>query len=99
MMFRPALETMLLQWHLIISELFLPIQYSLLVFAGWVNRRQMDYVAYLKDENRILREVLGEKRLRFTDAQHRQLAKKAKRSSRKMLSEIGCLVTPDTLLA
>jgi len=43
-------------------------QFLLLTFAGWVNRRQRDVVVYLQDENRILREQLGRRRLRLTDA-------------------------------
>ena len=47
---------------------FPPLQYLLLVFAGWVNRQQLDVIDYLKEGNRVLREILGEQRLRFTDA-------------------------------
>jgi hypothetical protein len=43
-----------------------PLQFLLLVFAGWVNRHQAEVVAYLQEENRVLREQLGERRLRFT---------------------------------
>jgi len=51
-----------------------PLQFLLLVFAGWVNRRQLEIVEYLQEENRVLREQLGDRRLRFTDAQRRRLA-------------------------
>ncbi len=70
----------------------------MLIFAGWVNRHQQDVIEYLQEENRALREQLGGKRLRFTDRQRRRLADKAKAISRKLLFEIGTLVTPDTLL-
>jgi len=63
-----------------------------------VNRHQQDVIGYLQEENRALREQLGEKRLRFTDRQRRRLAGKAKAIGRKRLFEIGTLVTPDTLL-
>jgi hypothetical protein len=33
-----------------------PLQFLLLVFAGWVNRHQAEVVAYLQEENRVLRE-------------------------------------------
>jgi hypothetical protein len=36
-----------------------PLQFLLLVFAGWVNRRQREVVEYLQEENRVLREQLG----------------------------------------
>ena len=58
---------------------FPPLQYLLIVFAGWVHCQQLDVIDYLQEENRILRELLGDKRLRFTDAQRRRLAEKAKR--------------------
>ena len=75
----------------------LPIQFLMLIFAGWVNRHQQDVIEYLQEENRALREQLGGKRLRFTDRQRRRLAVKAKAIGRRRLIEIGTLVTPDTL--
>lgn len=48
-----------------------PLQFLLLAFAGWVNRHQTEVVAYLQEENRVLREQLGDRRLRFTNAQRR----------------------------
>jgi len=59
----------------------LELQLLMLIFAGWVNRTQQDVIEYLQEENRVLREQLGGKRLRFTDAQRRRLATKAKRQS------------------
>ncbi len=53
-------------------------QFLALTFAGWVNRSQQDVIEYLKEENRVLREQLGARRLRFTDDQRRRLAAKAK---------------------
>ena len=44
-----------------------------------------------------MQEQLGDKRLRFTDDQRRQLAAKAKGLGRKMLVELGTIVTPETL--
>jgi hypothetical protein len=29
------------------------------VFAGWVNRRQLEVLEYLQEENRVVREQLG----------------------------------------
>jgi putative transposase len=51
-----------------------PLQFLLLVFARWVNRRQREVIEYLQEENRVLREQLGDRRLRFTDDQRRWLA-------------------------
>ena len=76
----------------------LPLQFLMLIFAGWANRHQQDVIEYLEAENRFLREQLGGKRLRFTDQQRRRLAVKAKEIGRNGLSRIETLVTPDTLL-
>jgi transposase InsO family protein len=54
------------------------LQFLILIFAGWVNRSQQDVIEYLQEENRVLREHLGVKRLQFTDPQRRRLAAKAK---------------------
>ena len=56
----------------------LPLQFLMVLFAGWVNRYQCDVIEYLEEENRVLREQLGRKRLLFTDRQRRRLAAKAK---------------------
>ncbi len=76
----------------------LQIQFLMLIFAGWVNRSQLEVIAYLKEENRVLREQFGNKRLFLSDAQRRRLAAKAKLVGRRGLFEIETLVTPDTLL-
>ena len=47
----------------------------------------------------MLREQLGGRKMRFTDNQRVRLAAKAKTIGRRALTEIGTLVTPDTLLA
>jgi hypothetical protein len=44
----------------------LPLQFLLLLLAGWVNRHQEAVIEYLKEENRVLRELHGKKRLRFS---------------------------------
>jgi putative transposase len=75
-----------------------PLQFLLLVFASWVNRRQVEILEYLREENRILREQLGGRRLRFTDAQRRRLATKGQALGRRVLQQLAGLVTPDTIL-
>jgi len=34
------------------------------VLAGWMNQRQQDVIEYLREENRVLREQLGDRRFR-----------------------------------
>jgi len=47
--------------------------------AGWVHRRQLIVIEFLQAENRLLKERLRGKRIRFTDAERALLARKAKR--------------------
>jgi hypothetical protein len=37
----------------------LPLQMVLLMFAGWVNRQQLEVIEYLKEENRVLKDERG----------------------------------------
>ena len=56
-----------------------PFRFLQIVLAGWVNRHQQDVIDYLREENRVLREQLGGKRLRLNDDQRRRLAASAKK--------------------
>lgn len=69
-----------------------PLQFLLLVFAGWVNRHQAEVVAYLQEENCVLREQLAGRRLPFTDAQRRRLAAKGRAVGRRTLEQPACIV-------
>jgi hypothetical protein len=75
-----------------------PLQMLIMMFAGWVNEHQRNVIAYLQEENRVLRELHGKKRLRFNNDQRRRLAAKGKALGRRVLREAGTLVTPDTIL-
>ena len=66
--------------------------------AGWLNRRQEDLIDYLREENRVLREQLGGRPLRLTDAQRRRLAIRGQKLGRRVLSRVAGIVTPDTIL-
>ena len=76
-----------------------PFRFLVIVLAGWMNQKQQHAIEYLREENRVLREQLGNRRLRFTDDQRRRLAAKAKLVGRRLLNDIADLVTPDTLVA
>ena len=78
-------------WH--------PLRFLLVALAGWINQQQRDVIDYLQEENRVLREQLGPRRLRFTNDQRIRLAAKAKTLGRRALTEIRSIVSPDTLLA
>ena len=55
-----------------------PFQFVVIVLAGWMNQRQQNVIEYLREETRVLRKQLGERRLRFTDDQRRRLAVRLK---------------------
>ena len=76
-----------------------PFSFLVVSVAGWINQRQQQLIEYLVEENRVLREQIGNRRIRFTDDQRRRLAAKAKRLGRKLLNEVATIVTPETLLA
>jgi putative transposase len=79
------------------SALF-PLQYLLASAALWLNRQQQQVIDYLKEENRLLKEKLGDRKLHFSDAERRRLAERAKSLGRRALSQLDTLVTPATLL-
>ena len=80
-----------------------PYTMLLMMLAGWINRQQQDAINYLMEENKILKhellEATGKKRIILNDRQRRRLAVLAKRVGRKMLFDILCVFSPDTVLA
>jgi putative transposase len=75
-----------------------PFSFLVISFAGWINQRQQQVIQYLVEENRVLREQLGDRRLRFSDDQRRRLAARAKRIRRKVLNEVATIVTPEAAM-
>jgi hypothetical protein len=75
-----------------------PLAFIIFLLAGWISRQQLIVIEYLKAENRRLRERLNGRSLRFTDKERALLARKALGIPRKVLLELGTIVTPDTLL-
>ncbi len=57
---------------------FDPFRLLLVSIAGRLGQQQRDAIDYLREENRVLREQLGDKRLGLNDDQRRRLAAKAK---------------------
>jgi hypothetical protein len=57
------------------------VRFLVVWMAGWVNSRQLAVIDFLREENRVLREQLGGRRLRFTDDQRRRLAVKGRSSA------------------
>ena len=63
-----------------------------------MNRHQDELIAYLREENRVLREHLGPRPLRLTDVQRRRLAVRGQKLGRRVLMQVAGIVTPDTIL-
>jgi putative transposase len=68
------------------------------MIAGWIQRHQQHVIAYLHEENRVLKAHLAGQRVRRTDTERRHLAALAHPLGRKRLTEIATIATPDTLL-
>ena len=64
-----------------------------------MNQHQQHVIEYLIEENRVLREQIGNRRLRFSDNQRRRLAVRAKKLGRRLLAQVATIVTPETLMA
>jgi hypothetical protein len=75
-----------------------PLAFIVFLLAGWISRQQLVVVEYLKTENRMPRERLNGRSLRFSDKERALLARKAFGIPRKVLLGLGTIVTPDTLL-
>jgi len=75
-----------------------PMAIILTMLAGWINRQQTEVIEYLKEENKILREKLGKKRILLNDNQRCRLAIIGKKLGRKILSQFCMAFSPDTIL-
>jgi putative transposase len=78
---------------------FDPFSFLVTSLAGWMNQHQQHVIEFLMEENRVLQEQIGDRRLRFSDDQRRRLAAKAKKLGRRLLAQVATIVTPETLLA
>ena len=76
----------------------IPLQMLLAALLAWLEAEQRDVIAFLREENRVLKAQLGTRRLRLDDKQRRRLGVLGQRLGRRMLREVATLVTPDTIL-
>ena len=74
---------------------FKPWTFFAVALAGWMNRQQQDAISYLRVENQILREKLGQKRIIPNDNQKRRLAAAAMKLGWDLLRQFGTLFSPD----
>jgi hypothetical protein len=73
------------------------LRWVLAALVGWFDQRQQGVVAYLIEENRILRGHVRSP-IRLTDEERRRLARHGHRPGRRRLGEVATIVTPDTIL-
>jgi hypothetical protein len=66
-------------------------------FTTWINRHQAHAIAYLTEENRILKAKHKGRQLNLTDADRRRLAVLAHPIDRKRLKDVATIVTVETL--
>src|SRR5713101_3567029 len=74
------------------------LRFMLMAVAGWWRGQQQEAMAYLIEENRILRGQLRGRRLQLTDDERRRLAVRGHRLGRRGLRQVATIVTPDTIL-
>jgi adenylate cyclase class IV len=72
-----------------------PVRLLLISLAGYLNQHQRDVIDYLQEQNRALRQQLGNQRLRLNDDQRGRLAVKAKKLGWRVLRELTTIVTPE----
>jgi putative transposase len=79
------------------------MQYALYLLvhmiAGRLQNDNLRAIEFLMEQNRVLREMVPGKRLSFTDAQRRRLARAGKSLPPSMRTQYAMLMTPGTLLA
>jgi uncharacterized protein (DUF2342 family) len=69
----------------VVDVLFLRVLLAALV--GWLDRQQQQALAYLLEENRVLRSQLRGRRLRLSDDDRRQLAVVGHRLGRRRMRQ------------
>ena len=66
----------------------------LMALTGWWNDQRQEAVAYLIDENRILRAQRRGRRLRLTEEDRCRVARCGDRLGRRLLTQVATIVTP-----
>jgi hypothetical protein len=73
-------------------------QWFAVALRGWVQREQDDVIAFLQEENRVLKAQLRGRRVRLSDPERRRLAALGHRLGRRTLADVATIVRPDTIL-
>jgi len=74
-----------------------PFQFMVAMLRGWLQSEHEDVLAFVREENRVLKAQLSGRRLRLHDSERRRLAELGHRLGRRLLADVATIVTPDTL--
>jgi putative transposase len=75
-----------------------PFQFLVATLCGWLRHEHDNIIAFLREENRVLKARLEGRRLRLDDSERRRLAELGHRLGRRVLGQVATIVTPDTIL-
>ena len=75
-----------------------PWQIVVAILSEWVRQEQEKAIEYLRTENQVLKEKLGNGRILLDDDQRRRLAVKGQALGRKKLQDIANVAQADTIL-
>jgi putative transposase len=75
-----------------------PLELLVTALCGWLRHEQNNIIAFLREENRVLKARLEGQRLRLDDSERRRLAELGHRLGRRVLGQVATIVTPDTIL-
>jgi hypothetical protein len=70
-----------------------PFQFVLAVLCAWRQREREDVIAFLREENGVLKVRLEGERLRLEDHERRRLAALGHRLGRRLLCRVATLVS------
>src|ERR1051325_4932124 len=57
------------KWTDDMASVLNPVRFIMIGLSGWINHHQLLIIDYLREENRVLREQLGDRRPKFNDDQ------------------------------
>jgi hypothetical protein len=71
-----------------------PFPFLVATFCGWLRHEQGNVIAFLREENRILKTRLEGRRLRPDDTERRRLAELGHRLGRRALGQVATIARP-----
>ena len=75
-----------------------PFQLFVTALCSWIVREQDGVIAFLREENRVLRAHLRGRRLQLSDEERRRLAVLGHQVGRAALAQVATIATADTIL-